>query len=139
MLVCHSLGGIVAKLMISLQTADSGFRRVQEAVYGIMFMGISPPPHAWGQLTPPGTPHSGSSLASAGALVANIVAACSSFSPAQKLLATLRKDSKVLYQISEDFISKTPRLELVSFYEMNMTNVFRGLIKRVVCIPFRTF
>ncbi|KAF8242731.1 hypothetical protein K440DRAFT_664567 [Wilcoxina mikolae CBS 423.85] len=116
-LICHSLGGIVAKQMLSLHTGQPEFKKVQDSVYGIMFMG---------------TPHNGSSLAGTGALIANIVAACSSFSPAQKLLSTLRKDSKVLYQISEDFISKTPKLELVSFYEMNMTNVFRGLIKRVV-------
>ena len=70
-----------------------------------------------------GTPHNGSSLATLGKLVANIVDACSPINPARSLIATLRKDSEVLLEITEDFVKIRKSLHLVSFFEMEMTTI----------------
>lgn len=77
-----------------------------------------------------GTPHSGSSLATCGKMIANIVAACSPLNPAKTLLGVLQKDSEALYEITEDFREKAKSLQLVSFFEMEMTNfgIFRKLV-----------
>lgn len=80
------------------------------------------------------TPHNGSSIANSGKVLANIISACSPFRPARTLLGSLRKDSKVLFEITEDFVEKLPKLQIVSFFEMEMTSF--GLFKRLVRTNF---
>ena len=77
-----------------------------------------------------GTPHQGSSLATCGKVIANIVAACSPLNPAKNLLGVLQKESEALFEIMEDFLEKAKQLQLVSFFEMEATNfgVFRKLV-----------
>ena len=76
------------------------------------------------------TPHSGSALANNGRAIANIIQACSPLRPATGLLGSLRKDSKILFEITEDFVEKIPALQIVSFFEMEMTSL--GIFKRLV-------
>lgn len=109
--------------------------QIQAAVYGIIFLGIdifldlSHPQQTYTSLA---TPHNGSSLANIGKIVANIASACSWMNPAKRLLGTLQKDSKALFEITQEFVYKTPKLHLVSFYEMEMTNLV--LFRRMVNI-----
>ena len=77
-----------------------------------------------------GTPHHGSSLATCGKMIANIVAACSPLNPAKNLLGVLQKESEVLFEIMEDFLEKAKELQLVSFFEMEATNF--GIFRRLV-------
>ena len=88
--------------------------------------------HAHGGL---GTPHNGSSLATCGKIVANIISACTSLSPPRSLLKTLRPDSRALFEISADFVERAKNLQLVSFFEMDRTNL--GFFKAVVSFPQR--
>lgn len=81
------------------------------------------------------TPHGGSPLANIGKIVANIVSACSWMNPAKRLLGTLQKDSEALFEISQDFVHKAQKLHLVSFYEMEMTNLM--LFRRMVSTDHR--
>lgn len=50
--------------------------------------------------------------------------------PARTILGVLQKDSEVLFEIMEDFVGKTSKLQLVSFFEMKMTSF--GFFKRMV-------
>lgn len=77
------------------------------------------------------TPHNGSGVANSARIIANIIDGCSPYRPARGLLGTLRKDSRVLFEITEDFVEKIPKLQIVSFYEMQMTTF--GPFKRLVC------
>jgi hypothetical protein len=63
-------------------------------------------------------------------MMANIVAACSPMNPARTILGVLQQDSKVLFEIMEDFVGKTTKLQLVSFFEMKMTTF--GPFKKMV-------
>jgi hypothetical protein len=81
------------------------------------------------------TPHNGSSLANLGKIVANVVSACSWMNPAKRLLGTLQKDSRALFEITQEFVYKTPKLHLVSFYEMEVTNL--GLFRKMVSTEHR--
>lgn len=81
---------------------------VQNAVYGIVFLA---------------TPHNGSSLATSGNIVAKIARVLSPLNPPQVIIETLRRDSKVLFEITEDFNVMASRLEIVSFYETKMTKI----------------
>ncbi|KAI1972184.1 hypothetical protein LOZ35_004696 [Ophidiomyces ophidiicola] len=109
--VCHSLGGIVALLI----HCNKEQMAVQNSTYAIMFLA---------------TPHNGSALANSGNVLANIVDACTPFRPARTLLSVLRKDSKALFEITEDFIKRDLNLRIVSFFEMEMTRfgIFRLLV-----------
>lgn len=106
-LICHSLGGIVAKKALLVGCSEEQ-EQVQQSVYGILFLG---------------TPHNGSSLASMGKLLANIVSACSLIRPPHALLGTLQKDSEVLLEITEDFVRRRHKVRLVSFYELEFTSI----------------
>ena len=62
----------------------------------------------------------------------DIAAACTPMAAPRMLLGTLQKDSKVLFEITADFVCKVPKLRIVSFYEMEMTSI--GIFKRLVCM-----
>jgi hypothetical protein len=75
-----------------------------------------------------GTPHNGSSIAACGEVIADLVGTFSTFRPPVKLLRALRPKSKVLFEITEGFVHKTQNLQLVSFFETQMTSV--GFLKK---------
>lgn len=56
--------------------------------------------------------------------------ACSPLNPAKRIIGALQKDSKVLLEITEDFVPRIASLQLVSFFEMKMTNL--GFYKTMV-------
>lgn len=56
--------------------------------------------------------------------------ACSPLNPAKRIIGALQKDSKVLLEITEDFVPRTSSLQLVSFFEMKMTSL--GFYKTMV-------
>ncbi|PYH46386.1 LipA and NB-ARC domain protein [Aspergillus saccharolyticus JOP 1030-1] len=112
--ICHSLGGIVVKKALLIRCPREQ-QHVQDAAYGVIFLA---------------TPHSGSGVADTGKVIANIIHACSPFRPARGLLSLLRKDSKVLFEITEDFVEKAGKLQIVSFFELEMTSI--GIFKRLV-------
>ncbi|KAI4129153.1 MAG: hypothetical protein LQ341_006601, partial [Variospora aurantia] len=69
------------------------------------------------------TPHNGSNIATCGKIISNIVTACSPLNPAKRLIEALQKDSKVLLEITEDFVPRTSSLQLVSSFDMKMTSI----------------
>ena len=82
-----------------------------------------------------GTPHNGSSLASMGKLMANIVSACSPIRPPRTLIGSLQKDSEVLLEITEDFVKRRKKVHLVSFYELELTSIGPFVRKLVLNFP----
>ncbi|KAL5342888.1 hypothetical protein BJX70DRAFT_409220 [Aspergillus crustosus] len=113
-LVCHSLGGVVAKKALIIGCPKEQ-KMVQDSVYGIMFMG---------------TPHNGSSLAGMGKLLSNIVSVFTPLMPPRALIGLLQKESEVLMEINEDFLYKRGGIKLVSFYELNYTSI--GFVRKLV-------
>lgn len=103
-LVCHSLGGIIAKKAILLHQSSEEGKAIRNSIVGIMFMG---------------TPHCGSDLASFGSAFANIASAVVDMP--KLLLKTLSKNSAALYDISREFATVVSdlKLKLISFYELN--------------------
>jgi len=86
-----------------------------------------------------GTPHNGSSLASLGKVISNVLATFSPLHPARALITTLQQDSKVLFEITQDFVKVARTIHLVSFFEMKMTPI-APFIKRIVSLlDFRGF
>ena len=77
------------------------------------------------------TPHSGTSVASYGSILAKIANTFSPFNPPQAILEALHKNSGILFELTQDFLIKATRLHLISFYEMRMTKI--GLWKKMVC------
>ncbi|QVM13232.1 hypothetical protein D8B26_007846 [Coccidioides posadasii str. Silveira] len=112
--VCHSLGGIVVKKALLIRCPEEQ-SNIQDAAYGIIFLA---------------TPHGGTTIADTGKIIANIIHVCSPFRPARGLLGSIRKDSKVLFEITEDFVERARTLQIVSFFEMEMTGF--GIFKRLV-------
>lgn len=80
------------------------------------------------------TPHHGSSVATSAKLFANIIKTCA---PAYSLklnlglLGSLRRDDRVLWEMTGDFVEKVPKLQIISFFEMKMTSF--GIFKKIVC------
>ncbi len=71
-------------------------------------------------------------MANLGKIMADIAAACTPMAAPRMLLGTLQRDSKVLFEITADFVCKVPKLRIVSFYEMEMTSI--GIFRRLVRI-----
>lgn len=55
--------------------------------------------------------------------------------PARTILGVLQKDSEVLFEIMVDFVGKTSKLQLVSFFEMKMTSFgfFKRMVYKTIC------
>lgn len=107
--------------------------QVQEAVYGIVFLGKSPGSVRQCPVRPCrvansstdylATPHNGSSIAACGSVLANMAQRISPLNPPRAILEALKKDSKVLSEITDDFVPRASSLHIVSFYEMRMTRI----------------
>ncbi|KAH8747004.1 ankyrin repeat protein [Hyaloscypha finlandica] len=101
--ICHSLGGIVAKKAIIRAHEKSLYQTTLDAIKGIAFFG---------------TPHRGSALADWSTLASNILRAASfGVNTQTQLSKDLKKNSKVLQEISKSFVERAKDLQLVSFYE----------------------
>ncbi|PKX96267.1 LipA and NB-ARC domain protein [Aspergillus novofumigatus IBT 16806] len=79
-----------------------------------------------------GTPHNGSSLAAMGKVLANIVSAFSPIRAPRALIGMLQKDSEVLLEITEDFLKRRRKVQLVSFYELEFTSIGPFLRRLIV-------
>ncbi|CAF9906722.1 MAG: hypothetical protein ALECFALPRED_002615 [Alectoria fallacina] len=103
-LICHSLGGIIAKKAILLHQSSEEGKAIRNSIVGIIFMG---------------TPHCGSDLANIGSAFASIASMV--IDMPKLLLKTLSKNSSALYDISREFATVTSdlNLKLISFYELN--------------------
>ena len=103
-LICHSLGGIIAKKAVLLHQSSEEGKAIRNSIVGIMFMG---------------TPHCGSDLANIGSAFATIASAVVEMP--KFLLKTLSKNSSALYDISREFATVTSdlNLKLISFYELD--------------------
>ena len=122
-LVCHSLGGIIAKKAILFHQSPEHGKAIRNSVVGIMFMG---------------TPHCGSDLASFGNSVASIASAV--FDMPRLLLRTLAKNSSALYDISREFstVAADLKLKLISFYELNPCSPAWWPNKRMLVVDKRS-
>ncbi len=103
-IICHSLGGIIAKKAVLLHQSSEEGKAIRSSIVGIIFMG---------------TPHCGSDLANIGSTFATI--ASTVIDMPRLLLKTLAKNSSALYDISREFATVTSdlNLKLISFYELN--------------------
>lgn len=103
-LICHSLGGIIAKRAVLLHQSSSEGKSIRNHIVGIIFMG---------------TPHCGSDLASIGSAFIRIASTVTEVP--KVLLKTLAKNSSTLYDISREFAEAVSdrKLKLISFYELN--------------------
>ena len=74
-------------------------------------------------------------------MVANIVKTFTPLHPPGKLLRALGPKSTVLFEITEGFVHKTQNLQLVSFYELNMTSIgiFKKLARPSTLVPDAVF
>ena len=104
--ICHGLGGIVVKKALILaheRSYDSEYQDVLENTKAIAFMGV---------------PHKGSDSAWWANFAANALKGASGgTSTNTALVADLRKDSTTLTNISKQFVDRTARLQIYSFYE----------------------
>jgi len=103
-LICHSLGGIIAKKAILMHPSSEEGKAIRNSIVGIMFIA---------------TPRCGSDLANIGGAFANI--ASTVIEMPKLLLKTLSKNSAALYDICREFATVTSdlKLKLMSFYELN--------------------
>ena len=64
-------------------------------------------------------------------MAAKIAKTFSPFNHLQAILEALRKDSGILFEVTQDFLIKATRLHITSFFEMRMTK--SGPWKKTVC------
>lgn len=70
-----------------------------------------------------------------GKVLVNIVSAFSLIRTPRALIGTLQKDSEVLLEITEDFLKRRRKVQLVSFYELEFTSI--GPFLRRLVTPSR--
>ncbi|KAM5430281.1 hypothetical protein McanCB56680_004946 [Microsporum canis] len=99
--VCHSLGGIVVKKALSQRSTEK-CGEVKDATYGIIFLA---------------TPHSGSSIARSGGTISRLILGMFSFSAGRDLVTYLHEGSKVLSDITLDFMHEVSKYKIISCYE----------------------
>ena len=111
--VAHSMGGLVVKKAYVLGQHDEHYRKLIQAVSGIVFLS---------------TPHRGSNLAE---VLNRILAACIfAFSPKQ-YIAELGINSPTLQEINEQFRTLAPSVSIISFFETLKTPI--GPSQVMVC------
>ena len=104
--VCHSLGGIVVKKALVIaheRSSNAGFKDILENTRAIAFLGV---------------PHQGSKSADFTHTLAYALKCASiGISTNTRLLASLKKNSPKLYDISEQFVERGKDLKIYTFYE----------------------
>ena len=112
-LVCHSLGGIVAKQAIVIASEKvNRYPGISTALQSILFLA---------------TPHRGSKSANLSSLLSSI-ASLAFHRPPTHLSDTLKVDSRALYQISADFRASHSSVNIVNFYEGRKTSILNSLV-----------
>ncbi|KAK3387786.1 hypothetical protein B0H63DRAFT_559240 [Podospora didyma] len=118
-LICHSLGGIVAKQALNIahgnKTINAGDAHIIRWLSGVVFMG---------------TPHAGSGVAFWASLAGKLLNTASlGTTTNHDLLKLLCRDSSFLEGLSRQFALENPQLRILSFYELEK---FPFLNRRVV-------
>ncbi|KAF2121628.1 hypothetical protein BDV96DRAFT_641014 [Lophiotrema nucula] len=109
-LVCHCLGGVVAKKALLISPNTDGHAKIQKAVVGVLFLA---------------TPQTTQDPISTGKLLARIASTHSLF----RAFKPATSKSRVLYEITADFKRGRPDINFVSFYETR--EVSMGIFKRL--------
>ncbi|KAK4163853.1 hypothetical protein QBC43DRAFT_318827 [Cladorrhinum sp. PSN259] len=101
--ICHSLGGIVFKKMITIaHERQSLYSSVIDSSKGVAFFG---------------TPHCGSNVANASRVVRDIISFCTAGTFRADLLRNLERSSDELVEIAAQFVERAVRLHIVTVYE----------------------
>jgi hypothetical protein len=66
-----------------------------------------------------------------GKSISNIIKVCTTVSIASNLFSNLSKGSNVLFELSRDFAQKLQNLTVITFYEMDKTEIL-GLTRKLV-------
>ncbi|EKG17144.1 hypothetical protein MPH_05598 [Macrophomina phaseolina MS6] len=101
--VVHSMGGLVVKKACLLGEKDEQYRDIVSSVSAIVFLA---------------TPHRGSNLAET---LNRVLAA--SFQSRKNFIDDLKKSSRTVEDLNEDFRHFSPRMSLWSFYETLTTSI----------------
>lgn len=101
--ICHSIGGLVVKLALTMASRDTRYRSLLENCHGVTFFA---------------TPHRGSSYLSGGEFTASIRALLGLSAPLPaRLLNELRLEDPTLLRMHEDFKTLASEMKIWSFYE----------------------
>ncbi|KAI9715530.1 MAG: hypothetical protein M1828_000782 [Chrysothrix sp. TS-e1954] len=100
----HSMGGLIAKEAYMQGQWDPNYKHLVDAISGIIFLS---------------TPHRGTNLAE----TLNRILQASVISSSKQFIAELTKNSFTLQKLNEQFRHIAPRLDIVSFYETQMTTI----------------
>ncbi|RPA89570.1 hypothetical protein L873DRAFT_1754902 [Choiromyces venosus 120613-1] len=113
--ICHSLGGIVCKRSLVLAHEQPVYENILKSTRGIVFMG---------------TPHRGSTIADWTTMLVSIVDSMLVVGTSMRsdLLKNLQTNSDALQQITNSFISRTSGLQIVTFYEQEITTPLKSLV-----------
>ncbi|GAP85160.2 putative and NB-ARC domain-containing protein [Rosellinia necatrix] len=114
--VCHSLGGILVKRALlysnDLRTSQhEDYRSIYVSTYGIVFLG---------------TPHTGSDIATWGAVLqamSDTVVPRSFFQSESVLLKTLKRDNETLQNINNHFLDVYQRFKILMAHENHKTDL----------------
>ncbi|KAF2145863.1 uncharacterized protein K452DRAFT_244254 [Aplosporella prunicola CBS 121167] len=101
--VVHSMGGLVVKKACLLGNKDEQYRHIVSSVSAIVFLA---------------TPHRGSNLAET---LNRVLAA--SFQSRKNFIDDLKKSSRAVGEVNEEFRHFSPHMSLWSFYETLATNI----------------
>ncbi|KAG0124311.1 Alpha/Beta hydrolase protein [Tuber indicum] len=112
--ICHSLGGIVCKRSLVLSHEQPMYQDILKSTHGIVFMG---------------TPHRGSTIADWTKMFASIVNnVLISTLMRSDLLKDLQTNSRALQEITSSFKYRTSGLQIVTFYEQEITAPLKKLV-----------
>ncbi|KAE8445546.1 hypothetical protein EG329_013310 [Mollisiaceae sp. DMI_Dod_QoI] len=101
--ICHSLGGIVFKKMLTIAHERQGlYNDIKVATKGVIFFG---------------TPHCGSDVANTSRVIRDIFSFCTAGSFRADLLRNLERSSDELVEIAAQFVERAIRLQIVTVYE----------------------
>ncbi|KAK3987538.1 hypothetical protein QBC44DRAFT_294981 [Cladorrhinum sp. PSN332] len=101
--ICHSLGGIVFKKMLTIaHERQSLYSSIADSTKGVAFFG---------------TPHCGSDVANASRVIRDIVSFCTVGAFRADLLRNLERSSDELVEIAAQFVERAIRLHIVTVYE----------------------
>lgn len=113
--ICHSLGGIlVKKALILAHERSSFYSALLQRIWGLVFMG---------------TPHRGSDVAFWTDFLARALHVAQFGAGTNKnLVSSLKKDSRLLSDISDQFVERSANLQIRTFYEMEKLDYMNILI-----------
>ncbi|KAH6623321.1 ankyrin repeat protein [Chaetomium tenue] len=120
--VCHSLGGLVFKQAVIRSHESQRYASISAATIGVMFFG---------------TPHQGSSFASWGTLLGNLLKAASLGSNTNtQLTKDLEPGSGVLELMSRTFLEHAENLNICTMYETQKMDFLSALVvdKKSACL-----